>query len=129
MHATAKACTPDDLAADDFVIEDDDVLMDSEWDELRRTHFIRKRRWWRIVDAEAGNRILVEISARRGERARALIEDSKWDGSAAGLEGANSVEPDPGCLYLTKAFHRDFLVPVHISTCYNHAYNHAADRL
>ncbi|KAI0351786.1 hypothetical protein OH77DRAFT_1513686 [Trametes cingulata] len=52
-----------------------------EWDELRRTDYIKSNRWWRVVDgAGGGGRALESISVEEGERAQEeIIESGRGD--------------------------------------------------
>ena len=52
-------------------VREEDVVW--EWDELRRLAFVRRQRWWRVVDGPHG-RHCVEISEEEGEKAQQRIE-------------------------------------------------------
>lgn len=54
-----------------------------EWDELRRTDWIRNHQWWRVVDGADG-RTLEAISVGEGERLQQQILEKDLLGTVTG---------------------------------------------
>ncbi|KAI0364469.1 hypothetical protein BV20DRAFT_1039388 [Pilatotrama ljubarskyi] len=60
-----------------------------EWDELRRTDYIKSNRWWRVVD-DASGKSLEAISVEEGERAQEELIESPQRDTKEELAGTHS---------------------------------------